>query len=132
MAEFTANNAVSETTGCSPFMAEMGFHPRMGFESIEPSTSPASLNAEEFAKKMQEITIVLQEEMKFAQAKYEAGANEHRVPAPVYQAGDEVWLSTKNIRTQRPARKLDWKNLGPFKISKKVSKYAYQLIIGKR
>ena len=127
MAEFTGNNVVSETTGCSPFLAEMGFHPRMGFKSIEPSRSPASLNAGEFAKKMQDISSVLQEEMKFAQARYETGANEHRVPAPSYQAGDEVWLSTKNIRTQRPARKLDWKNLGPFKISKVVSKYAYQL-----
>ena len=127
MAEFTGNNVVSETTGCSPFLAEMGYHPRMGFESMEPSRSPASLNAGEFAKKMQDITIVLQEEMRFAQARYEAGANENRVPAPVYQVGDAVWLSTKNIRTQRPARKLDWKNLGPFKISNVVSKYAYRL-----
>ena len=141
MAEFIGNNVVSETTGCSPFLAEMGYHPRLGFELMEPSRSPASLNAGEFAKKMQDITIVLQEEMSFAQARYEAGANEHRVPAPVYQIGDAVWLSTKNIRKQgdavwlstknmrkqRPARKLDWKNLGPFKISKVVSKYAYRL-----
>ena len=89
MAEFTGNNVVSETTGCSPFLAEMGFHPRMGFESVEPSRSLASLNAGEFAKKMQDISSVLKEEMKFAQARYETGANEHRVPVPSYQAGDE-------------------------------------------
>ena len=71
----------------------------MGFESIEPSRSPASLNAEGFANKMQQINDILQEEMKFAQARYEFDANRHRVPAPVYQVGDRIWLNAKNIRT---------------------------------
>ena len=35
LVEFTGNNTTSETTGFSPFFAEMGFHPRMGFESVE-------------------------------------------------------------------------------------------------
>jgi hypothetical protein len=31
MAEFTANNHTSQTTGHSPFYSNSGFHPRMAF-----------------------------------------------------------------------------------------------------
>lgn len=31
MAEFTGNNHVLETTGSSPFLANLGYHPRMNF-----------------------------------------------------------------------------------------------------
>ena len=30
--------------------------------------------------------------------------------------GDAVWLNSKNLRTDRPTRKLDYKMLGPFMI----------------
>jgi hypothetical protein len=40
---------------------------------------------------------------------------------------NEVWLNAKNITTQRPSKKLDWKNLGPFKVVRIVSPYAYEL-----
>jgi hypothetical protein len=32
LAEFASNNAVSETTGFSPFFANYGFNPKLGFE----------------------------------------------------------------------------------------------------
>jgi hypothetical protein len=32
--------------------------------------------------------------------------------------GDSVWLSTKNLKTDRPSKKLDYKMIGPFKITK--------------
>jgi hypothetical protein len=39
LAEFASNNAVSETTGFSPFFANYGFNPKLGFES-RPFCSP--------------------------------------------------------------------------------------------
>ena len=36
LAEFAANNAVSETTGVSPFFANYGFNPRLGVEPSAP------------------------------------------------------------------------------------------------
>ncbi|KAI0990978.1 hypothetical protein K3495_g17209, partial [Podosphaera aphanis] len=36
MAEFAANNVVSETTGVSPFFANYGFNPRLGTEPSDP------------------------------------------------------------------------------------------------
>ena len=36
MAEFAANNAVSETIGVSPFFANYGFHPKLGVKPSQP------------------------------------------------------------------------------------------------
>ena len=38
-----------------------------------------------------------------------------------------VYLSSKNIKTTRPSKKLDWKQLGPFKIAKQISDVSYKL-----
>jgi len=38
-----------------------------------------------------------------------------------------VWLSAKNIRLSRPSRKLSERNLGPFRIKRKVSATAFEL-----
>ena len=65
--------------------------------------------------------------MTSAQARYEEQANRHRHPARRYTVGQEVWLDARNIRTMRPQKKLDWKSLGPFRISEVISPYAYRL-----
>ena len=43
-----------------------------------------------------------------------------------FNIGDKVWLSSKNITTRRPSKKLDHKHLGPFKVIGK-SRTAYEL-----
>ena len=130
LAEFSANNAISETTQCSPFFANYGYNPRIGFEPREPlamSSLPAEIKADEYAKHMEDLCELLKVEMAAAQAKYEDDANRTRQPAPIFKVGDEVWLDAKNIRTKRPARKLDWKNLGRFKIKRVLNSWAYEL-----
>ena len=37
-----------------------------------------------------------------------------------YKIGDEVWLSTKNIKTKKPSKKLDHKMIGPYKVKQLV------------
>ena len=41
-------------------------------------------------------------------------------PAKQYKAGDKVYVEGKNITTTRPAKKLDDKRYGPFKVLEKV------------
>jgi hypothetical protein len=55
LAEFANNNHDSETTGISPFFADTGYHPRMGFEPPSNQGGSPSLEADEFATHMQEI-----------------------------------------------------------------------------
>lgn len=44
-------------------------------------------------------------------------ANKHRCNV-VFKPGDLVWLSTKNLKTSRSSKKLDYKNIGLFKVAK--------------
>ena len=52
---------------------------------------------------------------------------DQRHTAMSYKVGDQVWLSGRNIRTNRPAKKLDFKYHGPFTIGKCIGSHAYKL-----
>jgi hypothetical protein len=54
-------------------------------------------------------------------------ANCKRIAAPEYNVGDLVWLSSTNIHSTRPLKKLDAHRCRPFKIIQKVSSHAYKL-----
>ena len=51
----------------------------------------------------------------------------HLCEAPKYSVGDKVWLSSENIRTTRPTKKIDYKWLGPYTIDRVISHNAYRL-----
>jgi hypothetical protein len=38
-----------------------------------------------------------------------------------------VWLSAKNLKTLRPRKKLDWKNISLFRITEVLGLYMYKL-----
>ena len=65
--------------------------------------------------------------MQFTQANYETATNRRRIPAPSYQVGDQVWLSTKNLQTKRLCQKLNMRQAGPFKVKRVINSYAYEL-----
>ena len=54
-------------------------------------------------------------------------ADQHRGSAPEYKVSDKVWLSTKDIKINRPSQKLAERQLGPFEIVKVVSPNAVKL-----
>jgi len=43
------------------------------------------------------------------------------------KVGDNMWLESKNIYSNRLSKKLDQKKSGPFRISKNISQEAFQL-----
>ena len=113
----------SETTGLSPFFANYGFHPRLGVEPIKPVNMPTTRQASAFANQISAIQDHLREQTTLAQARYEEAANRSRATAPRYDVDQMVWLSTKNLKTLRPRKKLDWKNIGPFRIIEVLGPY---------
>ena len=127
MAEFVDNNTVLKATKVIPFFANKGYHPQMGFEKLPATRVPQELKTDEFITHMGKLEEFLKTEMRFAQANYETATNRHRVPAPSYQIGDEVWLSTKNLQTKCPSQKLDMRRAGPFKVKRIINPYAYEL-----
>ena len=44
-----------------------------------------------------------------------------------FEIGEKVWLSTKNITTSRPSKKLDAKRIGPHEVIKQINPNAYRL-----
>ena len=128
LAEFTGNSGYSESIKTNAFIANYGFNPRLGFEPMATQNHhPQALNAEAFTTKMAAIHTLIKAEIAEAQAHQELYKNRHRAPAPTYRPGDLVWLLTKNIHTERPSKKLDWKKIGPYKVKRLVSAYAYEL-----
>jgi transposase InsO family protein len=134
LAEFSANNTKNESTGVTPFYATYGQDPRLGFEPRTEIDAHGptikrlqQIDANNFADRMKKITELLQNEMIYAQALQEWHANKGRSPAYNYKVGDKVYLNGRNIKTQRPSKKLDWKFLGRYPIKKVVSPYAYEL-----
>ena len=134
-ANFAARNHHSESTQCTPFFANHGYHPRMGLEPRQDLAGPPRsererrqrIHADEYAEKMNQINEELQAQMTWAQAWQEEYANRNREHAPRRQVGDKVWLDTRNLRTKRPTKKLSNKNEGPFEITAVISPHAYRL-----
>jgi hypothetical protein len=125
LAEFAANNVISETTGVSPFFANYGFHPRLGTEpsapcppNLSPTQKREFYKANVVADRFDRIVTQLKALAKQSAARYEEDANQNRTDAPQYAPGDRVWVSTKNMKTNRPMKKGDDKWDGPFPIEK--------------
>jgi hypothetical protein len=45
----------------------------------------------------------------------------------VFEVGDKVWLSAMHIQMARTSKKLDYKRLDPFEITKVINRNAYRL-----
>jgi hypothetical protein len=124
LAEFASNNTVSETTGCSPFFANYGFNPRLGFEPrppCSPEKTPqqkrefmkAHKLADRFARILEQLKALTADSIRT----YEEYANAHRTDAPIYSKGQYVYIDTRNMKTNRPMKKGDDKWVGPYKIT---------------
>ena len=130
MTEFADNNALSSTTGLTPFFANKGFHPRMSFDF--DSTFYASTRERLQAAKAEDITETMKNILEYVTGKSKIAkeamieqANKHRKDVS-YQVGDKMFLSSKNIKTARFSSKLEDKMLSPFE-TKKIVETSYQL-----
>jgi hypothetical protein len=127
IAQFAYNNSKHSSTDTSPFYAVYGYHPRLSV------ALPLTTKNQTLADKRIEHIHHIHEEMRFhiatAQEKHAFFHNRNVIPSPTYNIGDNVWLSSKNIKTQRPAKKLDHKRLGPFKITAKIGSRSFKLAL---
>ena len=129
IAEFSYNNTVSATIGIMPFFALYGQHHRY---TMKPRLNQKILAPEalkEWAKELGKLKSYLYSEIKYSQAVQAEQADQHRLPAPMFQIGNEVWVLRRHIQTTRPSFKLDFKRLGRFKILEKISSHAYKLYL---
>jgi hypothetical protein len=125
IAEFAYNNTVHASTKQTPFFANLGYHPK--FSVTVPRVSKDNVPLVDRIKALQDLHA----EMKFnIQTAIEAHAKHFDTKAmnqPDFQVGDKVWLDSRNLQTERPARKLDYKRVGPFIITEKVGTRSFRL-----
>lgn len=124
LAEWSYNNHASSTTGQSPFMLWYGEHPQFHPGAAREERVPA---AEELAKKIKDISEETKAMINIAQEWHKEQADKRRTEEPEWQIGDKAWLSRKNIPTDRPSEKLDYRRLGPYEITEKIGTRAYRL-----
>jgi len=103
-AEFAYNNKVNSSTKVSPFIANNGWNPRMGFKMRKKGKV---LRAEEFMTKMKEIQEEAQVVLRKAQEEMKKQADWHRGEVEEYRVGDMVLLSTKDLKWQMASRRTD-------------------------
>ena len=117
IAEFSMNSHDNASTGISPFFASFGHHPRLDFRPESSPDAATSTSRPLFVEHIATIQKQCADAITLAQAYQESHANRKRLPAPRYQPGDKVYLSLKNIRSERPSRKLDGLRTGPYEIT---------------
>ena len=86
---------------------------------LEESTQErlANAKARSIGSDMEEVWNFVRKKMARSKKKYTKAADRSRKSVEdKYKVGDKVWLLTKNIKTERPSKKLDHKMVSPFQI----------------
>ena len=115
------------STQTTPFKANYGQDPRMGFEGRKKRKYKG---AKKFIEKMKEIQKEVRVALGKAQEKIKKYANRKRGEVDDYKVGDLVMLSTKDLKYQmvgRRTEKLMKRFVGPYKVKKIVSSNAVEL-----
>ena len=84
------------------------------------------IRGEQVVKKLLDARNWAEAAMAVAQQAQEQHANRYRQPAVQFRVGDKVWLNLKNIKTDRPSKKLDWRH-AKYTVTKEISSYTYEL-----
>ncbi len=129
-AEIAINNRDVTSTGVSPFFLQHDYH-------IDPLDLHADLSdnmtrdspiqqADKIIRKLKDTREWAEAAMATAQQVMKKITNHHRQQAPTFKIGDKVWLNLENIRTDRPAKKLDAKH-AKFTVVGVVGSHSYRL-----
>ena len=138
LAGIALNNRDTEPTGVSPFFADR----RRNMRSLSPdqrapspsssdrAPAPVRLLREDvraFANDMRKLHQKLNEGLTWIQNQRKEREATAAIESPAFRSGDMVWLSTRNLTNRlRPAKNLDNKRIGPFKIAEAIPSRSLQ------
>ena len=72
---------------------------------------------------------MLRDELEFVRGRIKEYYDKYRLEGPYLERGDKVYLILRNIRMNRPSKKLDFKKIGLFKVDKRISDNNYRLLL---
>ena len=124
--EFAYNDSVHATTKTTPFLANHGMAPR-GAEwptiALNEGEAPPGRR---IAAKVIELQKNCKENILQANKYQEEYQNKRRLPIP-FKVGDQVLVSTRNMKSTRLKKKLDWKYAGPGRIMAQYGPSAFKV-----
>jgi len=104
--EFVYNNALSATTGVSPFFTNKGYYLNI---TVHPECDIASSQACDFAVNLDKLQSTLKAEICMAQQHYQKSADMQRSPASDFKVDDKVFVKAQFFQTTQPSKKLSKK-----------------------
>ncbi|KAI3358633.1 hypothetical protein L3Q82_015049 [Scortum barcoo] len=122
--EYAHNTLPTAATGLSPFHVVHGYQPPV-FSACEQEVTVPSAHA--LVRRSHKIWEAARDMLQKGQARMKAAADRGRRPAPAYQPGQKVWLSTKDLPLHVHSRKLAPRFVGPFPISKIINPVSVKL-----
>jgi len=128
MVEFYYNCSINEATSHSPFEEMYGFQPYTPIDRLLPLNGATA----EAAHRLTMITNIIDVVHQLIKLSKERMAAISTRTAPLFQPGDYVYLSTKdlNIRSQK-CKHLRDQRLGPFQVICKIGNNSYKLFLPK-
>jgi hypothetical protein len=123
--EIAYNNSIQASTGFSPFFLNSGQHPNLPMLTAVKSES-SNPTANDFLERISKGLTQAKQNLKDAQERQTKYANQNRREMK-FKVGDQVLLSTANIRNKDRAPKLSPRFIGPFRVCRVVSDVAYEL-----
>jgi hypothetical protein len=112
-----------------PFYSNYGNHPSSGTTPTETNILCASSVA--YGHRMKAVVENHKKELEKSSERMKHYADQSHFEPPSFEASNLVMLNGKNIKTRRPARKLEHKMYGPFEILDIISPTAVRLCLPK-
>ncbi|KAI2660038.1 Transposon Tf2-9 polyprotein [Labeo rohita] len=120
----TSGHTASDTTGLTPFKCVLCYQPPLFPWTEEPSDVPA---VDHWFRASEKVWDSAHHYLQRAVRCHKRFADTRKREAPLYQPGDQVWLSTLDLRLRLPCRKLSPRYIGPFRILRQFNNVTFQL-----
>lgn len=108
--QLALNNRNSSVTGVSPNLLTLGYTVDPLQKALVPAAPSQSTKgmAATFLAHLRDGMVIAQAAIALAQQRQMESTGRTRRPAEKFQVGDKVWFSMRNVKTNRPSKKLDW------------------------
>lgn len=124
--EYAHNASTSSATGLLPFEASLGYQPPLLSSSEGELAVPSVKHHLRCCRRVWRATRAA---LLRTAERNKALADRRRNPAPDYQVGQQVWLSSRHIPLWTGSKKLAPRSLGPFSIQEFLNRVTVQLAL---